>query len=125
MSTILTIVLVIKDCFTYQNFVERFWTYTMPFIVISSCAWFVFVKNISNKFNRTIQIILRNILEKSLGIYAVHFLFITFLWNHSITTFLFNGILSVQLFFLQLPHFKSCAENTKNWKIFSIALTIS
>lgn len=95
MSTILTIVLVIKDCFTYQNFVERFWTYTMPFIVISSCAWFVFVKNISNKFNRTIQIILRNILEKSLGIYAVHFLFITFLWNHSITTFLFNGILSV------------------------------
>lgn len=95
MSTILTIVLVIKDCFTYQNFVERFWTYTMPFIVISSCAWFVFVKNISNKFNRTIQIILRNISEKSLGIYAVHFLFITFLWNHAITTFLFNGILSV------------------------------
>ena len=94
-STILTIGLVIRDCITYQNFVERFWSYSMPFIVLSSCAWFIFIKNISSKLNRVILNILADISAKSLGIYAVHFLFIILFWQHGFTTFLFNGIISV------------------------------
>ena len=96
-STFFTIALVIYDCIYYQNFVERFWSYFMPFIAISSCAWFIFIKNIFPKLNHAICSLLKNISDKSLGIYAVHFLFIMLLWHWKFTTFSFNSILSVPI----------------------------
>lgn len=91
---IAAIALVLYDCISTQTLNERFLSYNMPGIFLASTAFFLAAKNIEFKDGLFLKI-MTAVSEKSLGIYGVHFLFITILWKLGFTTFLFPGILSV------------------------------
>lgn len=96
LSAIVLVLLVVIDCIKNQSFFERYWSYTMPLMVLYSCACFVFAKNTSWKNQRFLKIV-EKISEYSLGIYGVHFVFVIILWKVGFTTFSFNGLLSVPI----------------------------
>lgn len=93
-SAIALVLLVVIDCIKNQRLLERYWSYTMPLMVLYSCAFFIFFKNITWKNQRILKV-LDKISEYSLGIYGVHFVFIIILWKVGFTTFTFNSLLSV------------------------------
>ena len=93
-GTLTTIILVIKDCISTQTINERFWSYTMPGLYLSSIAVFLAIKNLNYK-NGILLKTMTAISKKSLGIYGIHFLFIIILWKAGLTTFSFVGVLSV------------------------------
>ena len=96
-SALITIGLVVFDCVTSQTLSERYWSYTMPFMVIYSCAWFIFVKNMCNRVNTKALSIITRVADLSLGIYGIHFIFILAFWKIGFSTFLFNGLFSVPI----------------------------
>lgn len=93
-GTLTTIILVIKDCISTQTINERFWSYTMPGLYLSSIAVFLAIKNL-NYSDGILLKTMTGISKKSLGIYGIHFLFIIILWKAGLTTFSFVGVLSV------------------------------
>lgn len=92
-ASVITVSLVLWDCISSQTIKERFWSYTMPYMYLSSAALFLYLKNCS--IDEFVKKILYKISEKSLGIYGTHFVFIILLWKFGFSTFLFSGILSV------------------------------
>ncbi len=90
---ILTISAVLYDCISTQQINERFWSYNMPWVALSSIGACVFVKN--HFSDGKIYKLMHIIAKYSLGIYLIHFLFIMLLWKNGFSTFSFTGIFSV------------------------------
>lgn len=86
--------MVMFDCITHQSGIERYWSYTMPGMVIASAAVFVLFKYKKKKIFG-VDVILENVAKYSLGIYGCHFIFIMFIWATGFTTLSFHGIISV------------------------------
>lgn len=91
---IFTIVMVMWDCITHYAPMERFWKYTMPGMVLTATAIFVFFKYGTLKI-KIIDVFLKTVARYSLGIYGCHMIFIIYLWAIGITTFSFHALISV------------------------------
>lgn len=97
LCAIITVFLVIRDCVTNQMLLERYWSYTMPLMVIYSSACYIFIKNVCSNLNLKYYNLIFKIADLSLGIYGIHFVFIILFWKMGFNTFLFNGIISVPI----------------------------
>ena len=86
--------LVMWDCIIHYAPMERFWSYTMPGMVLAAVAIFVFFKYRKWKI-KCIDIFLKKVAEYSLGIYGCHMIFILYFWVIGFTTFSFHALISV------------------------------
>lgn len=83
-----------KVCVTGGEYSEAYFNYLFPGVVLWSVAVFLFGQVHGDKLLKLKGFI--GLASKcSLGIYGIHMIFVTLLWDYGITTFSFSPILSV------------------------------
>ncbi len=99
------IYLVMRESISTQSPSDKFWANTTPMLYTASISWFILIKNANIAKTGIVAKVFKAISKKSLGIYGVHFLFLSLLWKIGFTTYSFAGIISVPVISLVILMF--------------------